>query len=190
MHLTIGPGLLNSVILRWNDYEGYIPKGNTLYIWRWASSTGLTELTQVPDDQYSYQDFSVPSEEVWYYVEAVHPTGCTPLKAATYNSSRSNRKTKFKAAPDAIESFINEYNLVIYPNPSEGLFKLKMDFNKVEDLNIKVFDLSGKLVHLKEFRNIGIGLEHDIDLTGFERGIYQLLLKTDSGLYNKTIVIQ
>lgn len=190
MHLTIGLGILNSVILRWNDYEGYIPKGNTFYIWRWASSTGLTELTQVPDDQFSYQDFSVPPEDVWYYVEAVHPTGCTSLKAATYNSSRSNRKTKLKSAPEGVESFVNSYGLVIYPNPSKGLFKLKMDFNRVEDLNIKVFDLSGKLVYLEELRNVENRLEQDIDLMSLEKGTYQLYLKTDSGLFNKILLIQ
>ncbi|MCK4750428.1 MAG: T9SS type A sorting domain-containing protein, partial [Bacteroidales bacterium] len=190
MHLTINLGLLDHINLIWNHYEGYVPKDNNYKIWRHTPGIGWDMIDVVPSNLNSYTDETAPDEDLWYYVEAEHSSGCTPLKAATYNSSRSNRKTKFKVAPAAIGSFINKYNLVVYPNPSEGLFKLMMDIDQVEDLNIKVFDLSGKLVYLEELRNINNRFEHDIDLTGLEKGMYQLYLKTDTGMYNKTIVIQ
>jgi len=193
MHLTVNVGLGDVVNLIWNKYEGFDPKEGNYKIWRNSPGVGWEMITLIPagDDYfYSILDPTAPDADLEYYIEAVSPTVCSPLKAATYNSSRSNRKTKFKAAPAAIESFINEYNLVIYPNPSEGLFKLFMDIEQVEDLSIKVFDLSGKLVYLEELTGISNKLEHDIDLTGFEKGMYQLLLKTGSGLYNKAIIIR
>jgi hypothetical protein len=53
-----------------------------------------------------------------------------------------------------------------------------------------LFDLSGKLVYMDELRNTGTRLDHELDLSVFEKGLYHLYLKTPGGIYNKTIVIQ
>jgi len=65
-----------------------------------------------------------------------------------------------------------------------------MGMERPEDLYIKVFDLSGKLVYVNEFRAVNRRLEHDMNLSHLEKGLYQLHLKTERGIFNKTLVIQ
>jgi hypothetical protein len=98
MHLTLNLGLLNHINLIWNHYEGFVPQDNSYKIWRQTPGIGWEMIDVVPSNLNSYTDQSPPDEDLWYFVEAVHPTGgCTPLKASTLNSSRSNRKTKLKS---------------------------------------------------------------------------------------------
>ncbi len=192
MHLTLNLGLLNHINLIWNHYEGFVPQDNSYKIWRQTPGIGWEMIDVVPSNLNSYTDQSPPDADLWYYVEAIHPTGCTPLKASTLNSSRSNRKNKLKEAEGntGLNSLMDSYNLLVYPNPSEGIFKVMMDLGDNEDLDIKVFDLSGKLVHLSELRSVSNRLEQEIDLSGLEKGMYQLHLKTERGIYNKMLLIQ
>ena len=101
----------------------------------------------------TFTDANPPDADLWYYIEAEHPTGCTPLKAATLNSSRSNRINKLKEAPEAVRSFVDAYNLVVYPNPSEGKFRILMETGHPENIDIRVFDLIGKLVYIYTIKN-------------------------------------
>jgi hypothetical protein len=188
IHLTLNLGLLNSVNLIWNKYEGFLPKENKYSIYRWAASTGNMKLTDIPSDQSTYSDFSVPDENVWYYVEAGHPTGCTPKKAATLNSTRSNRKDKLKG--QSVESIVQEYQIRVWPNPSSGLFNLSLNYKKIGDLKVKIFDISGKLVYMNDLKNLSDEIDLSLDLSGYAKGLYQMHLDTGNGIYNRVLVIQ
>ena len=85
---------------------------------------------------------------------------------------------------------MSDYKLIVYPNPNGGLFRILMEIDKAEDLEIKVFDISGKLMYLDELNNINGKISHEIDLSHLEKGLYQLHLKTQLGVFNKTVVIQ
>jgi hypothetical protein len=189
MHLTINLGLLGRINLLWNHYEGYVPRDNNYKIWRYTPGIGWEMIATVPSNLNSYTDESPPDADLWYYIEAGHPTGCTPLKASTLNSSRSNRINKLKEAPESVRSFMDEYNLVVYPNPSEGKFRILMESANPEDVDIRVFDLSGKLVYLDAVRDFSGQLSHEIDLTHLAQGIYQMQLRTSKGVFNKTLMI-
>lgn len=191
MHLTINLGLAGRINLIWSPYQGFEPKDGNYKIYRYTPGIGLDMIdTQVSSDDpiVQFVDTNPPDGDIWYYVVAEHPTGCTLLKASTLNSSRSNRKYKLKVV--SARPFMDLYNLVVYPNPSTGTFKLALDMEGTEDLDVRVFDLSGKIIYRDEIRNPGGRLEHTIDLSGYEKGIYQLNLRTDRGIYNKVLVIQ
>lgn len=191
IHLTLNLGLLNSVNLIWSHYEGFLPKENSYTIWRWAASSGVTELTQIPSTEKQYSDYAVPDEDVWYYVESEHPTGCTPLKAATLNSARSNRKDKLKSEVGVgFETPGEEYTVKIWPNPSSGIFNLSVDCRKTGDLKVKVFSISGKLVYVNELTNVFNRVDIPLDLTGQEKGNYQIHIETDTGIYSSVLIIQ
>jgi hypothetical protein len=75
-------------------------------------------------------------------------------------------------------STVENYNpeVKLYPNPTSGEIYVDID-NYVGEVNIKVYDISGKLVLIPRFQNI--------DLSPYERGTY--LFKIIYGDRNKTI---
>lgn len=191
MHLTINQGLAGSINLIWNHYEGFTPKDDQYRIWRWAGSTGWIQPDiPVPNNQNSWTDWYVPDEDVWYYVEAVHPAGCTPAKASTLNSTRSNRRNKQKGTGVEDRSFAGLYNLKIWPNPSMGEFTLTLEQLEQENLWIKVYDITGKLVYTDRFEDLYRQAEINLDLSGHGAGMYQLRLETGKGVYNRILVVQ
>jgi hypothetical protein len=189
MHLTINLGIVNSFNLIWNHYEGFVPYNSSYNIWRWSNGT-WTMIDVVPSINNSYTDYTAPEGLLWYYVEAVHPTGCTPTKAGTLNSSRSNRQSRLKYGEGIDNPFVNLYNLRIYPNPSDGIFNLSMENLRSEDLDVKVYDLTGRMVYINQLSGQRDKLEFQIDLSGCAKGIYHLYLKTDQGIFNRLLIIE
>ena len=190
MHLTLNLGIGGVVNLIWNHYQGFTPYLNSYNIWRFSNNEWEMLTPSIPSTLNSYTDQTPPAGEIWYYVEAVHPTGCTPteLKAGTLNSSRSNRQSRLKTG---VQEEINEqYKLRIYPNPSSGKFTLSMELVETENVDIRIYDLTGKLVYISTFENFVDRFEREIDVSGFAGGIYHLTVKTDKGLFNYPLILE
>jgi len=188
MHLTINLGILNSINLIWNHYEGFVPLNNSYNIWRYIG--GKSEIIDaIPSNLNSYTDMTPPDGNVWYVVEAVHPSGCTPtLKAGTLNSSRSNRQSKLKTGVK--NEFTEVTNLNVYPNPGTGLFNISLDLPEKGEVDVKIFDLAGKIVYVNKIPGELNTLDFKIDLSGYAPGIYQLNLKTDKKIFNRPLIIE
>ncbi|WP_048506483.1 reprolysin-like metallopeptidase [Chryseobacterium angstadtii] len=72
----------------------------------------------------------------------------------------------------------------IYPNPSDGRFNVVMK-NKVSG-TAHVFDMSGRLLHTQE----KVANDSKINLTGFAKGNYILMIETDTKKLVKKIIIK
>ena len=66
----------------------------------------------------------------------------------------------------------NEAALTMYPNPTLGLFKLKMPTNEL--LNLEITDASGRLVYKQE--NVSLFEGFDLDLSLQPVGMYHIVL--------------
>ncbi len=88
------------------------------------------------------------------------------------------------AAPDGVFDFATKQQLIIYPNPGNGLFT----FEANETIqSVQVFNLSGKLI----FDNRISDSKGQIDLSNFEKGVYFADFKiNDTITINQKIVIQ
>lgn len=62
-------------------------------------------------------------------------------------------------------TFENKTELLIYPNPSNGIFTIK----STENIEVSVFDMLGKLIMTRK-----LGLESSIDLSQYRDGVYIL----------------
>lgn len=93
---------------------------------------------------------------------------------------------KIVGAPNSVNSIITtDFNLVISPNPSTGLFTIKNpDENEIQ---IEVYNVMGQLVHTLEN---GTSQSATIDLSNKAAGIYFIKIKTQGTELVKKIVVE
>ena len=90
----------------------------------------------------------------------------------------------------SVEDIYAANPLSLYPNPSTGLVNLSLNVETAGQLNIEIFDISGRLV-FNEILNAAEGnLNRAIDLSGVDSGVYFVKVTSDSGEYNQKLTIQ
>ena len=81
-------------------------------------------------------------------------------------------------------------NLDVYPNPSNNLFSISFNSEKVQDLQIRILNLIGEII-MDEQKTQFVGeYVKTIDLEGNPKGIYLLEIETNSGVVNKKLILQ
>ncbi len=79
------------------------------------------------------------------------------------------------------------YNLIIYPNPSNGKFTIKL--NRVEIIpepEISIVDITGKIIYNSSFK----AGKTEVDLSRFNPGVYLIKIKTEKEIYSGKIVVE
>ncbi|MDX9697299.1 MAG: T9SS type A sorting domain-containing protein [Bacteroidales bacterium] len=77
-------------------------------------------------------------------------------------------------------------SLDIYPNPSNGLFKLDLPADKIENSSLEVFSLSGS----KVYSTVITESTNQIDLTHLNSGTYLIKLSKDGIIYSEKVQIR
>jgi PKD repeat protein len=111
-----------------------------------------------------------------YKVSLITDNGCT-IFSETFNTSSilsvDNAKTGLR--------MIN-----LYPNPTGGNLNLTIEANENENLEIKIFDILGKLVHFEKASVLGATVStHEINTGKLLKGMY--LLQVSNGNELRTI---
>jgi len=70
--------------------------------------------------------------------------------------------------------------LNIYPNPSSGIFRLKLNDDQLNN-QVQVFDLSGKLVLAESNAT-------ELDLSTFNDGMYLMQMRAKDKLYRAKLI--
>lgn len=84
-----------------------------------------------------------------------------------------------------VEEFDNLTSVSIYPNPASS--EVNLDFAGVkEEVRMEVMDMTGKVVLSETFANPS---QEEINVSGFESGIYMIRLSTDSNTVTKRVVV-
>jgi len=188
MHLTMSKGIVDeSVNLIWTHYKGF--DISTYEVYRYTPQTGWQFIVNLSAERTSYTDFAPTLENLIYYIQTEHPDGCTAtdLKAETLNSVRSNRQSKLKITGFSANYFSN-FNLTIWPNPSSGIYNLSLENINSEKIMLKVYDISGNIVYINEYKNPGDTFETILDLSHFAAGIYNVHLKTENTIFHRVLI--
>lgn len=99
-----------------------------------------------------------------------------PVQTVTVNQAKST---------NGIDD-LKDNVLRIYPNPTQGNFKVVPAKGDNSNLDIQVVDIDGRII----LKDIYSGKkEYDIDLSGASAGSYQIIIKTDNNLIVRKLVI-
>ena len=79
-------------------------------------------------------------------------------------------------------------NIEVYPNPSNGLFTLRIIDVKQNNIKLKVYDISGKLVHQDDIITTH-NMEKQLHLNRLNKGLYFIELSTPNENIRQTISI-
>ncbi|MFY7671285.1 reprolysin-like metallopeptidase [Tenacibaculum sp. MEBiC06402] len=94
-----------------------------------------------------------------------------------YNINNSNFRIVNNPTA-SVENFeFSNFNL--YPNPSNGNFKITFEVINTESVKIKLFDLRGRLVGIKEFSNTSNTFSQELSFNYVNAGLY--LLEVSNG---------
>jgi len=82
-----------------------------------------------------------------------------------------------------------EEAIIIYPNPNDGNFTLRFELMKSQELNLQIFDLSGRAVY--ETKAVGISGTNlmNVDHANLAKGVYLLQFRTEEGMGIRKLVI-
>ncbi len=92
--------------------------------------------------------------------------------------------------PAGVEQAISEVK--VFPNPSDGRFKLTFEYSGQEKINAKVFDLTGKQIKdisedlVKSERSVTA----DVDLESPSSGIYFIRIELGKSSLTKKIIVR
>jgi hypothetical protein len=150
---------------------------------------------EVTNDFYRYTDqeweekflsgTNLPERPDWIAVYMAGSTGDTlppgrELKGTAYNFTNITPAT-----------VVNDIDyLLAFPNPVTDMVHLRFVLNRKSFINVEVYNTNGSLVDIP-FSGILTPAEHDIpvDLTGWEKGLYIVKLRTDLKVLSRKVMV-
>ena len=117
-----------------------------------------------------------------YQITNTSGTVLTSLTNVAFGNSETNN---FCVVDNAGIEEINLLNLSVYPNPTEGQFTLSFENPNNEQFEVRIFDLSGRIISTLEVKNNMTVL----DLHKASNGTYFLTLSNSSMSITKSIVV-
>jgi len=78
----------------------------------------------------------------------------------------------------------------IYPNPANDHLNIAFDMDQTGMLSIEMLSLTGQSLIKQNYSNFSGSFNQSLDLSGIARGVYNLKLSSDKGVYNHKVVVQ
>ncbi|SHJ10349.1 Por secretion system C-terminal sorting domain-containing protein [Hymenobacter daecheongensis DSM 21074] len=132
---------------------------NTNTNFQLVSTTGANETNTV--------DRVTTSGRYYYRVRACNAIGCSAY--TTEATVLSNRNTELLKG------------IEVYPNPSTGIFKVNVDNGQRGNITLRVTDALGRTVATETLVKGAAALQHSLDLSKLNTGVYQLHLDLPNG---------
>uniref|UniRef100_UPI00404923E3 T9SS type A sorting domain-containing protein n=1 Tax=Fluviicola sp. TaxID=1917219 RepID=UPI00404923E3 len=162
----------------WNQYEGFTYP--THDILRSVNGGAFVSIAQISSNSTTYTDLNPPIGVLNYMVGIDIPNGCNPNKSI--GSVISN---KISLGTSSISSYL-ENNLEIYPNPSDGLFTIKLSNDLgINDLSFEIIDPIGKVI--KTIQIDDAQTNTSFDLSEFTDGVY--FIRLTEGNWLKQLIL-
>lgn len=85
---------------------------------------------------------------------------------------------------------INTSDLLVYPNPSNGTFTLKLDSRILKNYNLELYDVTNKMVYQQSNVSMNSSGSVIVYTSGLVEGVYTLYLKGEKAEFSTKLVIK
>ena len=147
------------------------------------NTTGIWEETMLAENEENDGEAEINIPNIDELIGSQNRIKIVPINNIFFDISNEN----FSITGMSI-SEIAGGNIEIYPIPSNGLFTLRIIDVKQNDINLKVYDINGKLAH-KENLNTTHNMEKQLHLNRLNKGLYFIELTTPDEKITQTISI-
>ena len=112
------------------------------------------------------------------------PVGTTTIVWTVIDAAGNNAECSFDVLINTYVGIkeLEEIGISIYPNPTNGIIEFDFAENNIQ--KIKITDITGRVV----IEKITIQQNETIDLSGFDSGIYIVILETGKGSFTAKII--
>ena len=152
-----------------SDLTAYFTNTSSVGAYSWDFGNGATSSSNSPWHTYSTNGIY---------------TVCLDLITTCGTITACNDITVFDSSSIDINEILNN-QIIIYPNPSKGLFHVNINSNNQADLKLNLYDLTGRLVYFDLILNKN---NFTIDIKDKSEGIYILNLLIDEKQFQKRII--
>ncbi|MFH0865278.1 MAG: T9SS type A sorting domain-containing protein, partial [Bacteroidota bacterium] len=181
IHLTISAGMGGAWNLEWNNYEGF--SFSTYNIYRGTNAGNMILLNSVAITVNSYTDLAPPTGIIYYMIEAVKLTPCNPSFKSedSFGSTISNVANTNEVG---INEFYDANDIQIFPNPANSEITVSSAF--IVNSKLEILNSLGQIIYCGNLS----ATSKTIDVSGFSKGVYFLILKGNTFTTYKKIVLQ
>jgi hypothetical protein len=180
MHLSMDKGTGNAWNLSWEGYEGF--PVSSYFIYRGTNKTGLVLLDVVSGSTNQYVDNSAPSGDVYYQLEVIRPSPCSP--ANEYNASRSNIASN--STIGIHENAMEAFTFSVYPNPTSEAITIAIEKLMHKSLTLNIYNALGALVKTTTVEQNN----QQLNVGDLSNGFYTIELKSTEGAAKQKLTIQ
>lgn len=100
-------------------------------------------------------------------------------------------KTTMEDLTTTENPFVSESDVIIFPNPSNGQFMLKIDNFEADNLTISIIDATGRILNAEIINTVGQPIyQQQFDLTAFTTGLYFVRITSENAVVTKKIFIR
>lgn len=194
IHAVITKNAQQHFNVLWTPYKGNFFVGSYA-VYRYTDTTGTADLVAtLPSNIFSFTDVNSPSKgsDVYYFVQVVHPDGCTATEAQNRNSSRSNRGSLSPPNYDMADGIdFNRENLELfnlYPNPASNEFNLDFVSNISSTGTITLYSMEGKEIWTEGINVIQGSQQHSFYVGDIPPGIFIVQINIAGDLHRTKLI--
>jgi hypothetical protein len=85
---------------------------------------------------------------------------------------------------------INNSNVLIYPNPTQGILNIEFDLIGSKEVTLSLVNILGDVVYSETIDNETIKYSNKLDLSTYSNGIYFVKLKNEDSIITKKVIVQ
>lgn len=157
-----------------------------------ANDNFLTSLTESWDatntiwkNYYRYTSAYNADNYILYYLNENWDDATT----SWVNSSRTYYR--YEINPFAgINDLSAAYQTNLYPNPSQDFTTLQLTVSHMQDIEISVLTLDGKLVTQQILTQVSGQIQHVLYTQGWDKGVYMVRIHTRDGFITQKLIVQ